>query len=952
MSDVTRQWPRVKEIFDAALACPADRRHAFVRDQCDGDIPLGDEVLSLLAAHTAAGTFAEQPAIERIVAVDSSTTAERAPTMANGLEFGTYRIVEPLDAGGMGEVYRALDTRLHREVAIKVLPAALSDDPDRVARLEREARLLAALNHPYIATIHGLDISSGRHAIVMELVEGPTLAERLASGPLPLDAALALARQIAEALEAAHEKGIIHRDLKPANIKLTAAGTVKVLDFGLARLAASNDGEIPATLTVAGPGSHDGLVAGTPGYMSPEQVRGQRVDARNDVWAFACVVYEMLTGHQTFAGATLSETSAAILESEPDWERLPALVPAGVRRLLRRCLQRDPRQRFHHIADVRIELEDAIGARDGAVAALPATANHRRTRLLAVSTALMALALVALLIAWVLRGPVNAPELRAVEITTPRTADPFSFAISPDGRRLAFVAERDGQPMLWVRDLDSVNSRVLPGTEGARRPFWSPDSRSIGFFMNSELRRVEARGGAPQTITYLLAGTTGTWGSDGTILFSSTASPGLRRVDAAGGTVQVATTPAAGSTGHRHPLFLPGGRQFLFFAGGPDAVRGVYLGRLGSSDATRLVASDTQGAYVAPDWLLFVRQGTLWAQRFDLGGRTVSGEPIAVADSVAFEPIDGTGAFSTSPSGTLTYRVGRPTMTRLSWVDRSGNPIGAVGSLEQIGLTNVRLSPDGRRVAVERASQSETDVWLLDSARQVRFTHGSDGTLARLPLWSPDGARIAFESVRSGSVALLMKPSREDGAEEVLFTSPDVKIPCDWSPDGRFLVYYVPNPTSGTDLWLLPTDTRVPVIFLRTEANELWGQFSPDGHWMAYQSNETGRYEIYVRPFPSGGGPTPMSTAGGVYPRWSRDGKELYFIAPDAKMMAVPVRATATSFDAGAPSALFQTRRLGGGSNVIGRSHQYDVAADGRFLINVDAELSATPITLLLNWKP
>jgi Tol biopolymer transport system component len=486
---------------------------------------------------------------------------------------------------------------------------------------------------------------------------------------------------------------------------------VKVLDFGLAKFTSSAEPEVSVTLATGGAGSGEGLVAGTPGYMSPEQVSGQRSDARSDVWAFACVLYEMLTGHQTFRGATIAETSAAILESQPDWDRLPASVPVGVRRVLRRCLQRDIRRRLHHIADVRIGLEDAIDDPDGKAARLRAAANRRWTRLLGVSTALLALALVAALVAWSRRGPVNAPELRVVEITTPRTADAASFAISPDGRRLAFVAERDGQPVLWVRDLDAPNGRALPGTEGARRPFWSPDSRSIGFFMNSELMRIEARGGAPQTITYLLAGTTGSWGSDGTILFSSTGSPSLRRVNAAGGAVRVETTPAEQSTGHRHPQFLPGARQFLFFVGGPDAVRGVYLGTLGSSDVTRLVASDTQGAYLAPGWLLFVRQGTLWAQQVDVGQRTMRGEPTAVADSVAFEPIDGVGAFSTSDAGVLTYRAGRPTMTRLSWFDRSGKPLGTVGSSEQMGLTSPRLSPDGRRVAVERSLQSETDVW-------------------------------------------------------------------------------------------------------------------------------------------------------------------------------------------------------------------------------------------------
>ena len=396
---------------------------------------------------------------------------------------------------------------------------------------------------------------------------------------------------------------------------------------------------------------------------------------------------------------------------------------------------------------------------------------------LGASTAALAVALAAALTAWVLRQPADAPELRVAEITTPRTSDLSSFALSPDGRRLAFVADHDGQSTLWVRELDSADAHALPGTERARRPFWSPDSRSIGFFRDSELKRIDARGGSAQTVTYLLAGTTAAWGPDGTILFSSTASPALRRVNAAGGNVEEATAPAAESTGHRHPQFLPAGRQFLFFVGGPDAVRGVYLGSLESSQVTRLVPSDTQGAYVAPGWLLFIRQGTLWAQRFDLARRTISGEPIAVADSVAFEPIDGTGAFSTSDAGVMAYRVGRPSVTRLSWFDRSGNALGTLGSPEQVGLSNLRLSPDGRRVAVERSLQNETDLWLLDSTHQTRFTRASDGRLMRLPLWSPDGSRIAFESVRSGSVALSVKPSTGDGAEDVLFESPEVKIP-------------------------------------------------------------------------------------------------------------------------------------------------------------------------------
>jgi Tol biopolymer transport system component len=623
-------------------------------------------------------------------------------------------------------------------------------------------------------------------------------------------------------------------------------------------------------------------------------------------------------------------------------------VPAGVRRLLRRCLARESTKRLHHIADARIEIEDALLDADDTATAPADVSSTRRIRLLTVTSVGLAVALVAALaVVWRLSA---AGELRVAEITTPRTHDLWSFALSPDGRRIAFVADHEGQPALWVRALDSTEAQPLPGTELARRPFWSPDSLSLGFFSGNQMKRVEARGGSPQVIAYALGESTGAWGPNGTILFSSVAAPTLRRVDAAGGTVEPATVATPDSTGHRHPQFIAGTTRFLFFVGGPGSVRGVYLGELGSLDSSRLVASDAQGEYQAGQ-LLFVRQGTLLAQRVDLDRARLDGEAVTIADSVAVEPTNGAAAYSTSAGGVIAFRKSSAPSARLTWFDRSGRQLGVFGSPEQAGAVNPGLSPDASRVVANRTVRGETDVWLLDGTRQMRLTHTSGRSITRLPLWSHDGARIAFESVKSSSVTLSALSSAGDGVEDVLVESPVTKIPNDWSPDGRSLIYYVPDPKTGTDLWVLPLDTRRPRIFLQTEANELWAQFSPDGQWVAFQSNATGRYEIYVRPFEGHGGNVPVSTAGGVYPRWSGDGQELYFIAPDGRMMSSRIHATPTTVGADMPLALFATQKLGGGQNVIAHGHQYDVARDGRFLVNVDAEANAPPIVLMMNWQ-
>ena len=953
MSEADR-WPRVKDIFHSALERAPRERPAFVREECGGDSALRENVESLLAAHAEAEGFAETPAVVGLVRAAADADAPVDAALTPGVELGPYVILGSLDAGAMGEVYRARDTRLARDVAVKVLPTAFAVDPERIARLEREARVLATLNHPHIATIHSLEVSRGVCALVMELIEGPTLAEHLGGRGLPMHRTLEIARQIADALASAHARGIVHRDLKPANIKLTDSGAAKILDFGLAQAVYLDDRNVGTPGEAGDAPVRDDLIAGTPAYMSPEQVRGERVDQRADVWAFGCVLYEMLAGRRPFGGATMSDAFAAVLSTGPDWHALPPTVPDGIRRLLRRCLERDPTRRLHHMADARIEIEDAAPNALPDSPVQPARPRHRKAIVVGVAAA-SAIAVGVLLV----RPAPTAPEMRVADITTSWTSDPSSFALSPDGRRVAFVGDYQGQPALWVRPLDAAEARPLPGTQGARRPFWSPDSRSIGFFAFTELKRIDADGGVPQTVTSIIAGTAAAWGDGGTILLSGrmsrTISPsptGLLRVNVAGGASDIATRPARQSTGHRYPAFLPGGRQFLFFAGGTDDVRGVYVGSLDSSETTRVVASDARGAYLPPDWLLFVRQGALLAQRFDVSRRIVTGEPITVAESVAFDSVTGDAAISTSDTAVFAYRSGRGPVSQLAWFDRSGRLLGTIRPPDDAAVSDPRLSPDGQRVVVERTVRNKTALWLLDRGRQALFTRTDDEGMARYPVWSPTGKRIAYASVRIGFVKLSAKPSEGIKDEEVqLETSQDALL-SDWSHDGRFLLYFAPDPKTGTDVWMLPRDTRVPRIFLATAANEMWGQFSPDGRWVAYQSNETGRFEIYVRSFPAGGVAIPISTSGGVYARWSRDGNELYYVSPDATLMAVPMRRTQTTLSADTPVALFRTRRVGGGVNVIGYGHQYDVTPDGRFLINVEPESSPRPITLVLNWKP
>ena len=781
--------------------------------------------------------------------------------------------------------------------------------------------------------------------------------------------------------EAAHEQGIVHRDLKPANIKVRGDGTVKVLDFGLAKALdtspASASADNAATITSPAQMTGVGVILGTAAYMSPEQARGAIVDKRADIWAFGAVLFEMLTGARLFGGATVSDTLAAVLTTEPDWTKLPAATPAPIRRLLRRCLEKDRKRRLDSAAGARLEIDDALtasstvdGAASSGASATPSVSRGRLPWMAALSVAAMLIAALAVPALRHLREatPAAPPEMR-LEITTPATDAPLQFALSPDGRSLVFVASGDGPSRLWLRPLDLTEARPLAGTEGAAAPFWSPDSRSVWCFAQNKLLRLDIGGGAPQllsTLTGVSAG--GTWGADGTILFSRQLGGALWRVGAAGGEPVAATRlDSPRQLGHRHPQFLPDGRHFLFNATGTAEAAGIYLGSLDGGAPTRLTAADSAGAFLPPDRVVFVRQGTLVARRLDLARAALTGDPVTLADRVGVD-VNARGGFAVSGAGPVAYRAAGGASRQLAWFDRTGKAVGVGGEPDANTPSRPEVSPDGRRVAMTRTVQGNADIWLLDLVRGGMTRLTFDAATDANPVWSPDGMRIAFSSNRTGVFDLYVKPSNGSGVEERLVDSPNTKQPQDWSADGRWLLYYENTPTTGRDLWALdmtspdrpstrsgrpePVEGHTSRVVANTPAEEGQVAFSPDGRWVAYQTNESGRFEVVVQPFPDAGGKWQVSTAGGVAPRWRADGKELYFLAPDATLMAVPVTAAGTSFEAGTPVALFPTRIVGGGNVTINRP-QYAVARDGRFLINQPvADAAATPITLLMNWRP
>jgi serine/threonine protein kinase/Tol biopolymer transport system component len=882
--------------------------------------------------------------------------------IAPGVRLGPYEVLSPLGVGGMGEVYRARDTTLGRDVALKVLPDEVVRDKDRVARFRREAQILATLNHPLIASIYGIDESSGAPALVLELVEGPNLAERLRAGRLPLDEALAVAIQVAQALEAAHQQGIVHRDLKPANIKLRPDGTVKVLDFGLAKALsfAAGTADSDSASTETSPAmTRLGAIVGTAAYMSPEQARGHVVDRGADVWAFGAVLFEMLAGARAFSGNDTTETIASVLRADPDWSRLPARTPDSVRRVLHRCLEKDRRRRLADIRDARLDLEEAQRGAPEPPGTAARTSLGRGERLAWLATTVAALAVAA----WpILRGPSStpAPRERHVELTTPPTSDPVSLAISPDGDKVAFVALADGRSLLWVYRLDKGRAQPLRGTDGAAFPFWSPDSRSIAFVSGERLRRIDLDGDKPKTFGVAVVAAGGTWSRDGVVLYPVVPDSPLLRISDRGGPPQrlpgPERTPRSGerTPGERFPQFLPDGQHFLYYEA---ESRSVFLGSLDDPRRRPLFEADSAAVFAPPAELLFVRDGVLYSQGFDVSRFEARGEVVPLARGVAVSSL-GAAAVSASAEGSVAYRTGLADEVRqLTWVDRSGTHLGTVGGVDAAHARNPALSPDGRRVALNRSVNGNTDLWIVDVERGIASRFTDDPNPEITPVWSPDGRSIVYSNGIAGlkGFALYLKSTATERAAVPLVRDPLPGIVMDWSHDGRFVLYRTKeSPGASWDIWAVPMEgDRKPVAVGHEEFDEREAQFSPDDRWIAFESNKSGDFEIYVRPFPGPGASTRVSIAGGCQPRWRHDGAELFYVAPDGHLMATPVRlpSTGTGIVLGTPQPLFSARIT---STVHGGiTHDYDVSADGRrFLMNLLVEQPPTPISLILDRRP
>jgi len=962
------RWRQTSQLYHAALLKAVPDRAAFVREACGSDDVMQREVESLLALDGSAQNFLNAPAAG--AAARLMTDVHHVSLI--GRQLGAYRVDSLLGAGGMGEVYRARDTKLGRDVAIKILPRLFVTEPQRLARFEREARVLASLNHPHIGAIYGLEDVDGIPALVLELIDGVTLADRLAKGPLPVRDALTIAVQIADALEAAHEKGIVHRDLKPANVKITSEGMVKVLDFGLAKAAVGSEAGVTQSPTVTVGATREGAIFGTAAYMSPEQAAGKPADKRSDLWAFGIVLFEMLTARPVFAGETMSHVLAAVLTTEPDWTTLPAETPAPIRRLLRRCLEKDRKRRLESAADARLDIDDALAAppTGGRVVTRPRPTWEQWS----IAATVVMVAVVAGASVWFSTRPPEPvpPRVERFTIALSGTAAltingvDRDLAITPDGSRLVYVGNRGTQ--LLVRALDALEP-VAVFTGAPRGLFVSLDGQWIGFVdTNFVLKKVAVTGGPAVTLATLDGFPLGaTWGSDDTIIVATSGgATGLQRIGAAGGPATVLTRPdrAQGEADHLWPEMLPGGRAVLFtitaLTGGLDAAQVAVLD-LQTGVRTVLVRGGSHAHYVPGGLgspkraeregghLVYAAAGTLRAVPFDLARLETRGTPVPVIPAVVTTTFGGVDAV-VAGDGTLAYVSGgvAGTSRTLVWVDRQGRET-AIPAPPR-AYSSPRLSPDGTRIAVY-ATDQEFDTWVWDLGRTTLTRVTSDPSIDAYAAWTPDGGRLIFSSERAGTRNLYWQAADGTGAVERLTDSPNAQNATAVSPDGRRLIFTEVAPKTGADVMQVELDgTHRATLLVQSPFNEANGIVSPDGRWLAYEANDSGRFEIYVRPFPEvNSGHWQVSTAGGTRPLWARSGQELIYVSPTGALVRVGVE-RAQLWAATTPTPLVKEGYYTSPGAYPGRT--YDIAPDGqRFLMIKEgggADQTAAPASLIV----
>ena len=899
-------------------------------------------------------------------------------TISAGTRLGRYEIRSLIGAGGMGEVYLAHDPKIGRQVAVKVLPQEFSSDKERLARFEQEAQAAGALNHPNILAIHDIDTHDAAPYVVSEYLEGETLRTAIGSSPLSIRKATDYGLQAALGLAAAHEKGIIHRDLKPDNIFVTSDGRVKILDFGLAKLIEQDNGGVRTDLPTKKVNTDSGTIMGTAGYMSPEQLRGQPVDARTDIFSFGAVLYEMLSGQKAFQRDSAADTISAILrEDPPELSETNKSVSQGLERVVRRCIEKNRERRFHSASDLAFALESWGGSQTSGdmttfistSGPVEETRNWRQSKWVGWIAAGILLLLLAGLGAMYFRRPeASGRTMRFLIVPPPKTNLSDASAISPDGTQIAFIAVGGSDSTsLWVRNLSTVELHQLPGTEGANFPFWSPDSRSIGFFANSKLKRIDANGGVVQMLADVTSDPRGgTWAPDNTILFSPGTIAPIYKVAATGGEVTQVTTidESLAHSSNRWPSFLPDGRHFLYFARGTkDETEGIFVGSLDSSETKLVLHSLVRGLY-APSgvsaktgYLFFVLDGNLMAQPFDPAKADLSGTPALLVQGVLnYSRESGPTAYSAcsiSQDGTIVYRTGSGDITQPTWFDRSGKRGETIG--EPAAYSEPSLSPDGKKILVEKAATAGAapDLYLFDLTRgsaATRLTFDPAPDISSI--FSPDGREVVFSSPRAQRMDLYKKLANGSGSDELFFHPDSNLFADDWSHDGRYILVELDGGVkTRSDLWILSAvgdHTLIP--YLQSQFNEAHAHFSPDGHWIVYSSDESGRPEIYVRSFPDSGGKWQISTAGGEQASWRGDGKEIFYMAPDRKLMAVTVNIGA-SFEVGIPAPLLQTHIPVTG--ITDDRNSYFATPDGqKFLVDELLESQmAEPLTVVLNWQ-